>query len=55
MEKIKGSLSVIEDVRELLEEYKLNQNIAKIKLIDLYKEFEELKVFRDNYIKLEKL
>lgn len=55
MEKIKGSLTVVDEIKELLEEYKSNQIITKNKMVELYKEFEELKLFKDTYIKDSKL
>ena len=51
MDKIKVQVGIVNEIRELLEEYSENQELIKSRCIELYKEIEEINIFREKYLK----
>jgi hypothetical protein len=50
MNKIKSQLPLISEVKQLLIEYKCTQEIIKKKTIELYREIEEISLFKEKYL-----
>lgn len=51
MDKIRHRIGLVENIRDLLETYEKNQNLIKMRTIELYKEIEEINIFREKYLK----
>ena len=51
MDKIRLQTPIIDDLKGLLDEYENNQNILKQRSIELYKEIEEMSLFKDKYLR----
>ena len=49
IERIKGNLKLITEMKTLLEEYKKNQRVIKEKTVELYRKNKELLIFKNRY------
>ncbi len=52
MNAIKEEINIMPDIKKLLHDYHRNQESLKIKILELYKELEEICIFKDYYVKL---
>ena len=50
MEKIKSQIGVVDEIKELLMRYNIKQEKLKKKCVEIYKEIEEIKVFKDKFL-----
>lgn len=50
MEKIKNKLSVVNDIKDLLDEYSYNQEVIKSKNLEIYKELQEMCLIKEKFI-----
>ena len=51
MEKIKSQIGVVDEIKGLLLKYSLKQEKIKKKCVEIFKEIEEIKVFKDKFLK----
>ncbi len=52
MDKIKDEINIIPNIKRLLYDYNKNQENIKVKILELYKELEEITIFRDYFVKI---
>lgn len=52
MNRIKEEINIMPEIKRLLLDYHKNQENLKIKILELYKELEEICIFKDYYVKL---
>ena len=52
MDKIKEDITIMPEIKKLLFDYQKNQESLKIKILELYKELEEISIFKEYYVKL---
>lgn len=52
MDRIKEEINIMPEIKKLLFDYHENQENLKIKILDLYKELEEICIFKDYFVKL---
>lgn len=50
MEKIKSQIGVVDEIKGLLLKYSLKQEKIKKKCVEIFKEIEEIKVFKDKFL-----
>ena len=55
MEKIKSQIGVVDGIKGLLMRYNIKPEKLKKKCVEIYKEIEEIKVFKDKLYELKKL
>ena len=51
MDKINSQLKIIDDIKILLLRYNVKQEKIKKKIIQIFKEVEEIKIFKEKYLK----
>jgi hypothetical protein len=51
MDKIRLQTPIIDELRNLLDEYENNQDILKQRTIELYKEIEEMSIFKEKFVR----
>ena len=51
MDKINSQLKIIDEIKILLLRYNVKQENIKKKIIQIFKEIEEIKIFKEKYLK----
>lgn len=51
MDRIKEEITVMPEIKKLLQSYHTGQEVLKIKILELYKELEEISIFKNHFVK----